>query len=95
MLTREIYDKGFYNISNAEKLGEVQMFQDLATDCATGNVNIVKNSDVDNAFNIASWCFDEERQAVIYTVDDKFNHENGISDIADAIKYAHHLTFRV
>lgn len=94
-ITREIYNKGFYNISNAEKLGEVQMFQDLATDCATGNVNIVKGSDVDNAFNIASWRFDEERQAVIYEVDDKFNHENKISDIADAMKYAHHLTYRI
>ena len=95
MLTREIYNKGFYNISNAEKLGEVQMFQDLATDCSLGNVMMVKDSDVDSALNIASWQFDEERQAVIYSVDDKFNHENGISDIADALKYAHHLTYRI
>lgn len=95
MLTRDIYNKGFYNISNAEKLGEVQMFQDLATDCSLGDVQMVKGSDVDNAFNIASWKFDEERQAVIYEVDDKFNHENGISDIADALKYAHHLTYRI
>ena len=29
-----------------------------------------------------------ERQAVIYEVDDKFNHENKISDIMDALKYA-------
>ena len=94
-ITRDIYNTGFYNISNAEKLGEVQMFQDLATDCATGNVNFVKNSEVDSAFNIASWKFDNERQAVIYEVDDKFNHENGISDIADALKYAHHLSYRV
>lgn len=94
-ITRDIYNKGFYNISNAEKLGEVQMFQDLATDCSLGNVLMIKGSDVDNAFNIASWRFDEERQAVIYEVDDKFNHENGISDIADAMKYAHHLTYRI
>ena len=94
-VSRDIYNRGFYNISNAEKLGEVQMLQDLATDCALGNVLMVKGSDVDNAFNIASWKFDEERQAVIYEVDDKFNHENGISDIADALKYAHHLTYRI
>lgn len=94
-ITRDIYNKGFYNISNAEKLGEVQMFQDLATDCSLGNVLMIKGSDVDNAFNIASWKFDEERQAVIYEVDDKFNHENGISDIADAMKYAHHLSYRI
>ena len=94
-ISRDIYNKGFYNISNSEKLGEVQMFQDLSTDCSLGNVNVIKGSDVDNAFNIASWRFDEERQAVIYEVDDKFNHENKISDIADAMKYAHHLTYRV
>ena len=95
MLSRTIYDRGFFNISNAEKLGEVQMFQDLATDCALGNVLMVKGSDVDKACNIASWQFDEERQAVIYSVDDAFNHENGISDIADALKYAHHLSYRI
>ena len=94
-ISRDIYNKGFYNISNSEKLGEVQMFQDLSTDCSLGNVNVIKGSDVDNAFNIASWRFDEERQAVIYEVDDKFNHENKISDIADAMKYAHHLTYLV
>lgn len=94
-ISRDIYNKGFYNISNSEKLGEIQMLQDLSTDCSLGNVNIIKGSDVDNAFNIASWKFDEERQAVIYEVDDVFNHSNGISDIVDAIKYAHHLTFRV
>ena len=94
-ITREIYNKGFYNISNAEKLGEVQMFQDLSTDCSLGNVLIVKGSEVDSACNIASWRFDEERQAVIYEVDDKFNHENKISDIMDALKYAHHLSYRV
>lgn len=94
-ITREIYNKGFYNISNAEKIGEVQMFQDLSTDCSLGNVLIVKGSEVDSACNIASWRFDEERQAVIYEVDDKFNHENKISDIMDALKYAHHLTYRV
>jgi hypothetical protein len=94
-ISRDIYNKGFYNISNSEKLGEVQMFQDLSTDCSLGNVNVIKGSDVDNAFNIASWKFDEERQAVIYEVDDVFNHSAGISDIADAMKYAHHLTYRV
>lgn len=94
-ITRDIYNKGFYNISNAEKLGEVQMLQDLATDCATSNVYMVKGSDVDNVLNIASWKFDEERQAVIYEVDDKFNHEQGISDVVDALKYAHHLSYRI
>ena len=94
-ISRDIYNKGFYNVSNAEKLGEVQMLQDLATDCALSNVLMIKGSDVDNACNIASWKFDEERQAVIYEVDDKFNHENKISDIVDALKYAHHLTYRV
>lgn len=94
-ISRDIYNKGFYNISNAEKIGEVQMFQDLSTDCSLGNVLIVKGSEVDNACNIASWRFDEERQAVIYEVDDKFNHENGISDVLDSLKYAHHLSYRV
>lgn len=94
-ISRDIYNKGFFNISNAEKIGEVQMFQDLSTDCSLGNVLIVKGSEVDNACNIASWRFDEERQAVIYEVDDKFNHENKISDIMDALKYAHHLIYRI
>ena len=94
-ITRDIYNKGFYNISNAEKLGEVQMLQDLATDCAIGTINIIQDSDVDTALNIASWQYDEERQAVVYQVDDKLNHEKGISDIVDALKYAHHLTYRV
>ena len=94
-ISRDIYNRGFFNISNAEKIGEVQMFQDLSTDCSLGNVLIVKGSEVDNACNIASWQFDEERQAVIYSVDDKFNHENKISDIMDALKYAHHLSYRV
>ena len=71
------------------------MFQDLATDCALGNIMIIKDSDVDKACNIASWQFDEERQAVIYSVDDAFNHYNGISDIMDALKYAAHLSYRV
>ena len=94
-VTRDIYNTGFYNISNAEKLYEEQQFQDLSTACATGEVNFIKGSEVDNAFNIASWQFDNERQAVIYKVDDVFNHENSISDIADALKYGYHLSFRV
>lgn len=94
-ITRDIYNKGFYNISNAEKLGESQQLQDLASACSLGDINIIKGSDVDRACDIASWKWDEERQAVIYEVDDKFNHENKISDIMDAIKYASHLTYRV
>lgn len=94
-ITREIYNAGFYNISNAEKLGEVQMLQDLSTAASTGEIAMVKGSEIDNAFNIASWKWDPERMAVIYEVDDKYNHENGISDLVDALKYAHHLTYRV
>ena len=94
-ISRDIYNKGFYNVSNAEKLGEVQMLQDLATDCALGNVLMIKGGEVDNACNIASWRFDEERQAVIYECDDAFNHSAGISDIIDSLKYAHHLTYRI
>ena len=95
MLSRAIYDKGFYNISNAEKLHETEQLQDLATDCALGNVLMVKGSEVDNACNIASWKYDDERMAVVYEIDDVFNHSNGISDIIDALKYAHHLSMRL
>lgn len=94
-IVRDIYNKGFYNISSAEKLHETEMLQDLSTDCALGNVLMIKGSDVDNACNIASWKFDEERQAVIYEIDDAFNHSAGISDLIDSLKYAHRLSVRM
>lgn len=93
-ITRVIYDKGFYNISNAEKLGESQMLADMASDMASGRINIEKGKEVDTALNILSWKYDEERQAVIYEIDDKLAHDNRISDICDALKYAAHLTYR-
>lgn len=95
MLSRTIYDKGFFNISNAIKTNETEQLQDLATDCALGNVLMVKGSEVDNACNIASWKYDDERMAVVYEIDDAWNHSNGISDVLDALKYAHHLTYRI
>lgn len=94
-IVRDIYNHGFFNISSAEKLGESQMIQDLATSCAMGDVLMVKNSEIDSACNVASWKWDEERQATIYEVDDAFNHSAGISDLIDALKYASHLTYRI
>ncbi len=94
-ISRDIYNKGFFNVSNALKTNESQQLQDLATDCSLGNVLMIKGSDVDTACNIASWKFDEERQAVIYEIDDLFNHSAGISDIIDALKYANQLTYQV
>ena len=94
-IVRDIYNKGFFNISSAEKLHETEMLQDLATDCTLGNVLMIKGSEVDTACNIASWKWDEERQATIYEIDDAFNHSAGISDLIDSLKYAHHLTYRV
>ena len=94
-IVRDIYNHGFFNISSAEKLHETEMLQDLSTDCVLGNVLMIKNSEIDQACNIASWKWDEERQAVIYEVDDAFNHSAGISDLIDSLKYAHHLSYRI
>lgn len=94
-ITREIYNKGFYNISNAIKTNESQQLQDLASACSLGDINIIKGSDVDNILNVASWKWDEERQAVIYECDDALNHSVGISDVLDALKYANTLSYQV
>ena len=94
-IVRDIYNHGFFNISSAEKLHETEMLQDLATDCALGNVLMIKNSEIDQACNVASWKWDEERQATIYEIDDAFNHSAGISDLIDSLKYAHHLSIKM
>lgn len=94
-IVRDIYNHGFFNISSAEKLHETEMLQDLATDCALGNVLMIKNSEIDQACNVASWKWDEERQTTIYEIDDAFNHSAGISDLIDSLKYAHHLSIKM
>lgn len=94
-ISRDIYNRGFYNISNAIKSEETQQLQDLSAECAYGNILMVKGSDVDQACNIASWKYDDERMAVIYEIDDLANHSAGISDIIDALKYANRLTYQV
>ena len=94
-ISRDIYNRGFFNINNAIKTNESQQLQDLATECAYGNILMVKGSEVDNACNIASWKYDDERMAVIYECDDLANHSAGISDVLDALKYANRLTYQV
>lgn len=88
MFLRDIYMKGWVNVSVPYKLNESQQWTDLAMLMRTGKVRIIKDSRIDIDTDKISWQIDNETGTVIYEIDDKLNHELQVSDATDALKYA-------